>query len=70
MAADRGGIDGSDEARAPSADDGEAPPLDPRLWFLRDPAALASRLVLAEVLGAPRSRGHDPGHAPPTGKRR
>jgi hypothetical protein len=31
--------------------------LDGRLWFLRDPAALAKRFVLAEILAEPRGRG-------------
>jgi hypothetical protein len=36
-------------------DEGDAPG-DPRLWFLRDPAALARRLVLAEIVAQPPSR--------------
>jgi len=51
------------------SDGGEAPP-DPRLWFLRDPGAMARRLVLAEIVGEPRSRASGAPHAPPPGKRR
>jgi hypothetical protein len=40
-------------------EEGETPE-NPRLWFLRDPAAMARRLVLAEILGAPRSRAQRP----------
>jgi hypothetical protein len=36
-------------------DEGDTPE-SPRLWFLRDPAAMARRLVLAEIVGVPRSR--------------
>jgi len=68
--ADRAARPGDDGDGASSADDADAAPLDPRLWFLRDPGALGRRLVLAEILGEPRARAHDPGHGPPTGKRR
>jgi hypothetical protein len=66
--ADRAAPPGDDGEGDPG--DGEAAPADPRLWFLREPGALATRLVLAETLGEPRGRAHGPGHAPPTGKRR
>ena len=47
----------SDGLGAPDpGDEGEEAPADPRLWFLRDPGAMARRLVLAEILGEPRGR--------------
>ncbi len=52
--------DGGDEG-----DEGEAP-ANPQLWFLRDPAAMARRLVLAEILGAPAARRRAPRPEPPT----
>lgn len=61
--ADGGGID-SDGDDGASYDADAAPP-DPRLWFLRDPGELARRLVLAEILGAPRGQRRATGHARP-----
>jgi hypothetical protein len=43
------------EALPDEGDEGDAP-VDPRLWFLRNPAALARRLVLAEIVAEPPSR--------------
>jgi hypothetical protein len=47
-----------DRDRGPQSDEGDEgnAPLDPRLWFLRDPAALGRRLVLAEIVAQPPGR--------------
>ena len=48
-----------DDPAPDDGDEGEADGAvtDGRLWFLRDPAALAKRFVLAEILAEPRGRG-------------
>jgi hypothetical protein len=55
-------------------EDGEGEPggaaLDGRLWFLRDPAALAKRFVLAEILAEPRGRGQHGVAGGPRARRR
>jgi hypothetical protein len=55
-------------------EDGEGEPgnaaLDGRLWFLRDPAALAKRFVLAEILAEPRGRGQGGGPRSARARRR
>jgi hypothetical protein len=44
--------------------------LDGRFWFLRDPAALAKRFVLAEILAEPRGRGQHGAPGGPGARRR
>ena len=54
-------VDDLDAGPAPDEDDEGDAPVDPRLRFLRDPEALARRLVLAEIVAEPRGRERLPG---------